>query len=434
MDVTISPVRRLVGRARVPGDKSISHRAAIIGALASGITTITGFLRAEDCLRTVACLRELGVRVDDDGARLVIHGTSARLREPARLLDAGNSGTTMRLLAGVLAGQPFTSELDGDDSLRARPVDRVADPLRRMGAHVGAREGRYPPLRIMGGQLRGITYELRVPSAQVKSAVLLAGLQAEGETAVVEPVATRDHTERMLARFGVPVRREGPRIIVAPGVLRGREVVIPGDLSSAAFFLAAAAAQAGSEVTVEDVGVNPTRTGVLEILRAMGADVDTSAPSEQSGEPVATITVRGRPLQGVTIAGPMIPRLIDELPVLSVVAAAAEGRTVIRDAAELRVKEADRIGVLARGLRALGAAVEVRPDGMEIEGGRLQGGTVDAGGDHRLAMAFAVAGLLAGGPVTVRGAEAAAISFPGFFETLAALGGQTPARGAGGHG
>lgn len=434
MDVTVAPIPSLVGRTRVPGDKSISHRAAIIGALASGRTTITGFLRAEDCLRTVTCLRALGVRIDDEGVRVVIHGAAARLRQPERMLDAGNSGTTMRLLAGVLAGQPFTAELDGDASLRARPMDRVADPLRRMGAHVGAREGRYPPLRIMGGALRGIIYAPPVPSAQVKSAVLLAGLQAEGETAVVEPVPTRDHTERLLVEFGVPVRREGSRIILEPAVPQGREITIPGDFSSAAFLLAAAAALAGSEVTVEDVGLNPTRTGALEILRAMGAAVEISASSERSGEPVAAVTVRGGRLRGVTIAGPVIPQVIDELPVLGVVAAVSAGVTVIRDAAELRVKESDRIAALARGLRALGATVAERPDGMEIEGGRLQGGTVDAAGDHRLAMAFAVAGLLAAGPVTVRGAGAVAVSFPGFFETLAALGGRVQEAGAGGHG
>lgn len=433
MDITIAPVPSLVGRTRVPGDKSISHRAAIIGALASGSTTIRGFLRADDCLRTLACLRSLGVQIEEAEGELVISGTSGRLAAPARVLEAGNSGTTMRLLAGVLAGQPFTAEIDGDASLRARPMDRVAEPLRRMGAHVGAREGRYPPLRIMGGSLRGITYTLPVPSAQVKSAVLLAGLQAEGETAVVEPVPTRDHTERLLKECGVRVRRAGSRIVLEPAVPQGREITVPGDFSSAAFVLAAAAALPGSEVTVEDVGVNPTRTSALEILRAMGAAVEISASSEHSGEPVAAVTVRGGRLRGVTIAGPMIPQVIDELPILGVVAAASAGVTVIRDAAELRVKESDRIAALARGLRALGATVEERPDGLAIEGGRLRGGTVDAAGDHRLVMAFAVAGLLAAGPVTVRGAETAAVSFPGFFETLAVLGGRVQQTGAGGH-
>lgn len=435
MDVTVAPVSRLSGRINVPGDKSISHRAAIVGALASGVTTVRNFLQAEDSLRTLACLRDLGVRIEDVQGQLVIHGAAGRLSEPARVLDAGNSGTTMRLLAGVLAGQPFTAELDGDDSLRRRPMDRLADPLRRMGAHVGAREGRYPPLRIMGAQLRGITYEVPVASAQVKSAVLLAGVLASGQTTVIEPIPTRDHTERMLAGFGVPVRREGNRITVTPAIPQGGQVVVPGDISSAAFFLAAAAAIPGSELTVENVGVNPTRTGVLDVFRTIGAPAVVEAVHEQSGEPVGNVSVRGRRPRGTTIDGTLIPRLIDELPVLCILAATAEGRTVIRDAAELRVKESDRIGVLVAGLRALGAKVDERPDGMEIEGGRLRGGTVDAAGDHRIAMAFAIAGLLAEAPVTVRGAESVAISFPGFFETLGAVTGRKPVvSGAGSNG
>jgi 3-phosphoshikimate 1-carboxyvinyltransferase len=435
MDVTVAPVSRLSGRISVPGDKSISHRAAIIGAISSGITEITGFLRADDCLRTLACLRDLGVRVEDDQGQLVIHGAAGRLLEPARVLDAGNSGTTMRLLAGVLAAQPFTAELDGDESLRRRPMDRLADPLRRMGAHVGAREGRYPPLRIMGAQLRGITYEVPVASAQVKSAVLLAGVSAAGETTVIEPVPTRDHTERMLAGFGVPVRRENTRITITPAIPRGSRVAIPGDISSAAFFLAAAAAIPGSELTVENVGVNPTRTGVLDAFRGMGAPAIVEAGRDQSWEPVGNVSIRGRRPRAVAIDGALIPRLIDELPVLCILGAVAEGRTVIRDASELRVKESDRIGVLVTGLRALGVSVQERPDGMEIEGGRLRGGTVDAAGDHRIAMAFAIAGLLAEEPVTVRGAESVAVSFPGFFETLEAVTGRKPVvSGAGSNG
>lgn len=435
MDVTVAPVSRLSGRISVPGDKSISHRAAIIGALASGATMVSNFLQAEDCLRTLACLRELGVKIENDRGQLVIHGCAGRLREPPRGLDAGNSGTTMRLLAGVLAAQPFTALLDGDESLRRRPMDRLADPLRRMGAHVGAREGRYPPLRIMGAQLRGITYEVPVASAQVKSAVLLAGVSAAGETTVIEPVPTRDHTERMLAGFGIPVRRENTRITVTPAIPRGSRVAVPGDISSAAFFLAAAAAIPGSDLTVENVGVNPTRTGVLDAFRAMGAPASVQAEGDQSWEPVGDVSIRGRRPRGMTIDGTLIPRLIDELPVLCIFGAVAEGRTVIRDASELRVKESDRIGVLVTGLRALGATVQECPDGMEIEGGRLRGGTVDAAGDHRIAMAFAIAGLLAEGPVTVRGAESVAVSFPGFFETLEAVTGRKPVvSGAGSNG
>jgi 3-phosphoshikimate 1-carboxyvinyltransferase len=290
-----------------------------------------------------------------------------------------------------------------------------------MGAGVWARDGLYPPLKISGGDLHGITYDLPIPSAQVKSAVLLAGLFASGTTEVVESVPSRDHTERMLAQCGVPVQHEDGRVRLSAAMPRGGPIDVPGDISAAAFLLAAAGARAGSELTVEDVGVNPTRTGVLDALRGMGAAVAIEAVLERAAEPVGVISVRGRRLCGTTIAGDLVPRLIDELPVLSVLAAVAEGRTVIRDAGELRVKESDRIAVLARGLRALGAAVVERPDGMEIEGGRLHAADVDAEGDHRIAMAFAVAGLLADGPVTIRGAESVAISFPGFFETLRTL-------------
>ncbi|HEY6103281.1 MAG TPA: 3-phosphoshikimate 1-carboxyvinyltransferase [bacterium] len=421
MDVTIHHAAPIRGRVRVPGDKSISHRAAIVGALGSGVTRVRGFLRADDCLRTVQCLRHLGVAIEETGEELVIRGSAGRLQAPPRVLDAGNSGTTMRLLSGVAAAQPFATEIDGDASLRRRPMDRVAEPLRRMGATVTARDGVYPPLSIRGGRLRAITYELPVASAQVKSAILLAALLAEGNTEIVEPVMTRDHTERMLAHCGVRVTRENGRIRLSGGIPQGRRIEVPGDISSAAFLLAGAAAIEGSELTVEDVGLNPTRTGVLEVLGAMGAGVTAEVVHERSGEPVGTVAVRGHRLRGVTIAGAQIPRVIDELPVLCMLAAAAEGRTVIRDAAELRVKESDRIAVLARGLRTLGATVTERPDGIEIEGGRVRGGVVDAGGDHRLAMAFAVAGLLAGEPVTVRGAETVQISFPGFFETLRAF-------------
>lgn len=422
MDLSISPVARLAGRVRVPGDKSISHRAALIGAIASGPTSIRGFLRAQDCLRTLACLSELGVTIEDGPDRIVVHGLGLRLQRPAGVLDAGNSGTTMRLVAGVLAGQPFSSEVTGDASLRARPMDRIIEPLMKMGARVEAMGGgRYPPLRITGGRLRGIDYRVPVASAQVKSAVLLAGLQAEGETTVIEPVATRDHTEQMLEAFGARVRRHADAVTVAPGPLAGREIAVPGDISSAAFLLVAAAARPGSEITVEGVGVNPTRTGVLEVLKAMGADVVIDAQGASSGEPVAAVTVRGRRLRAVSIGGEIVPRVIDELPVLCVAAAAAEGETVITGAAELRVKESDRIGAMARGLRALGIAVEERPDGMMIRGGRIHGGRVESEGDHRVAMALAVAGLLASERVTVAGAEAIDVSFPEFIQTLQAV-------------
>ncbi len=422
MEITISPVRTIQGRLRVPGDKSISHRAALIGALAHGDTLIENFLRAEDCLRTLSCLRALGVAIEDDGSRVVVHGVGPQWRAPASPLDAGNSGTTMRLLAGILAGQPFEAELTGDASLRSRPMDRIVEPLSQMGARIAALgNGRFPPLRITGGLLRGISYTLPVASAQVKSAVLLAGLFAQGETTVIEPTLTRDHTERMLAWFGAQIHRQPGRVSVTSGALRGRELAVPGDISSAAFVLTAGAARPGSEVIVEGVGLNPTRTGVLDVLRAMGADVAVRHPTVRCGEPVADVVVRGQSLRGVRIAGEMIPRVIDELPVLCMAAALAGGDTVIADASELRVKESDRIGVMARGLRALGVQVVERPDGMIITGGRLRGGRVASTGDHRIAMAFAVAGLLADGPVTVEGAEAIAVSFPQFTDALRAV-------------
>ncbi len=422
MDLTVSPAGRLAGRVRVSGDKSISHRAALVGALARGDTVIRNFLRADDCLHTLSCLKALGVSIADEGDGVVVHGAGARWREPPAALDAGNSGTTMRLLAGILAGQQFSAEITGDASLRRRPMDRVIEPLSQMGAHVVALgEGRFPPLRITGGPLRGITYTLPVASAQVKSAVLLAGLLAQGQTTVVEPTPTRDHTERMLAAFGAPVRRDGSRVSLTAAGLRGREVDVPGDMSSAAFLLAAAAARPGSELTVEDVGLNPTRTGVLDVLRAFGAQVDVRETGERNGEPVGVVTVRGQPLRGVRIGGSLIPRVIDELPVLCVIAAVADGETVITDAAELRVKEADRIAVLARGLRALGGEVKEQEDGMTICGSPLHGGRVASAGDHRIAMAFAVAGLLADGPVTVEGAESISVSFPQFVGALRAV-------------
>ena len=419
MHLTTSPAGRLAGRIRVSGDKSISHRAALIGALARGDTVIHNFLHADDCLRTLDCLRALGVDVDDRSDRVVVHGRGPQWRAPSAALDAGNSGTTMRLLAGILAAQTFSSEITGDASLRSRPMDRVIAPLSQMGARIVAGGGgRFPPLQISGGPLRGMTYTLPVASAQVKSAVLLAGLLADGPTSVVELTQSRDHTERMLEWFGAKITRESLVVHLTPGPLAARAVDVPGDISSAAFFLAAAAALPGSELTVEDVGLNPTRTGVLDVLQAMGADLVMEQTAETGGEPVGRVTVRGGPLRAIRIGGALIPRLIDELPVLCVAATAATGSTIITDAAELRVKESDRIGVLTRGLRALGGEVEERPDGMVIYGSRLRGGRVDAGGDHRVAMAFAVAGLLARGPVVVEGAEAISVSFPEFPQTL----------------
>jgi 3-phosphoshikimate 1-carboxyvinyltransferase len=425
MALVVTPGRALRGAIRVPGDKSISHRAVLLGAVARGATSIEGFLRAEDCLATVRCIRALGIAVEDDGGagRVTVHGGT--LRAPDDVLDVGNSGTTIRLLTGILAGQPFRSTLTGDESIRRRPMDRIAAPLRRMGARISGRDGgRLAPLVVEGGGLRAIAYTTPVASAQVKSAVLLAGLFASGETAVTEPSQSRDHTERMLGAFGVPVRRDGLTVrLVGPAAPHGAGTLrVPGDISSAAFFLAAAAMVPGSEVTVRGVGLNPTRTGMLDVLRAMGAQVDVDNVREDGGEPAGDVTVRAAALYATTIGGGLIPRLIDELPVLAAAASVADGETVIRDAAELRVKESDRIAALARGLGAIGARVEAQPDGLAIRGvPQLRGGRAASGGDHRIAMALAVAGLRAAGPVTVDDTDCIRTSFPGFEDTLRAL-------------
>ncbi len=417
--LTVGPGAPLRGVLRMPPDKSMSHRAAILGAIARGSTRVAGFLRADDCLATLRCLRSLGVPIQETPEGLVIDGS--RLAEPEDVLDVGNSGTTIRLLAGVLAGQSFHSILTGDASIRRRPMDRITEPLGRMGARISGRSGgRLAPLSIDGGGLRGIRYVTPVASAQVKSAILLAGLFADGETAVQEPFLSRDHTERMLGAFGVPVEREGLTVrLRGPVVPRGTALRIPGDLSSAAYFLVAAACVPGSEVIVEDIGLNPTRTGILDVLRMMGAVVDVRDVRDEGGEPVGTVMARASRLRGTTIGGDLIPRALDELPVIAVAAVGAEGETVIRDAAELRVKESDRITALARELGRLGATIEVLPDGLAITGNRrLRGGRAASGGDHRIAMALAVAGLCADAPVVIDDPACIHTSFPEFETTL----------------
>lgn len=419
----ITPSGPLRGQLVVPGDKSISHRAVILGAIARGKTEITGFLNGADCLHTVVCMETMGVRVDWEGrTHLRIHGVGLDgLREPDDVLDAGNSGTTIRLLTGLVAGQRFFSVLTGDPSVRRRPMDRVTTPLRAMGASIqGRKGGSLAPLAVEGRRLQPIHYHSPVASAQVKSAVLLAGLTCEGETAVTEPALSRDHTERMLAGFGAEVRREGLTVTVKGRPrLEGQQVAVPGDISSAAFFLVAAAMVPGSDLVIRGVGVNPTRTGILDVLRAMGVPVEVENPREVAGEPVADLHVRAAPgLRGVEIGGDLIPRLIDEIPVLAVLACMAEGTTVIRDAAELRVKETDRVAALARELGRLGAKVEEQPDGLVIHGGGLRGGRASARGDHRLAMALGVAGLVAPAGVSVEGARAVDVSFPEFWHVL----------------
>jgi 3-phosphoshikimate 1-carboxyvinyltransferase len=412
----------LRGTSRVPGDKSISHRALILGMLAPGETRVRDWLAAGDTLATLDAVRALGVDVRRDGDALTFVGGS--LAPPGAPIDCRNAGTAMRLLAGALAGQPFASTLDGSPQLRRRPMKRITTPLEAMGADITSDDGR-APLHIHPAQLAGITYEPPIASAQVKSAVLLAGLFAEGETVVIDPGPSRDHTERMLAAMGADLAVDGPRVALRPpdDPLQPLDLTVPGDLSSAAFLIAAAAALPGSDVRIEGVGLNPTRTGVLDALRAMGADLAVEDKTSQSGEPVGTVRVRGGGLRGSRIAGAITVRAIDELPVLAALATQAEGETVISDAAELRVKEVDRIGLLVQELRKLGARVEERPDGMLIDGpSRLRGAAVDSHGDHRLGMALAVAGLFTEGETVMHGAECIADSFPGFGAALAALG------------
>ncbi|MDZ7786746.1 MAG: 3-phosphoshikimate 1-carboxyvinyltransferase [Halofilum sp. (in: g-proteobacteria)] len=422
----VEPGGSLQGRARVPGDKSISHRAIMLGALADGVTEIDGFLEGADALGTLHAFRAMGVRIDGPTAgRVVIHGAGLDgLTAPDGPLDLGNSGTSMRLLAGLLAAQRFDSTLIGDESLSGRPMRRVTEPLGRMGALIETAENGTPPLVIRGGQaLRGIDYESPVASAQVKSAILLAGLYAEGRTCVREPAESRDHTERMLSGFGWPVTRTGlTSCVEGGGRLKARAIDVPADISSAAFFLVGATIAPGSDLVLEHVGWNPTRTGVVEILRLMGADIEVLAEREAGGEPVADLRVRSAPLQGIDIPEALVPRAIDEFPVLFVAAACAQGRTRLTGAGELRVKESDRIQVMADGLAALGVDARPTDDGIVIEGGPIGGGRVDSHGDHRIAMSFAVAGLRATGPIRIDDCRNVNTSFPGFAALARGLG------------
>ncbi len=412
----------LQGEITAPGDKSVSHRAIMLAALAQGVSQIDGFLEGEDTRATAAIFARMGVRIETPSAsRRIVHGVGLQgLSAPAEVLDCGNAGTGMRLLAGLLAGQAFDSSLTGDDSLRRRPMRRVIEPLAAMGARIESAAGGLPPLRIAGGvALRGIDYALPVASAQVKSAILLAGLYARGETCVREPHPTRDYTERMLSAFGWPVIFEPGRARLSGGhQLRATEVSVPVDFSSAAFFLVAASLVPGSRLLLRAVGLNPRRTGLLQALRLMGADIREHAPREQGGERVADLEVRHARLRGIDVPVDLVPDMIDEFPILFIAAAAAEGVTTVRGAAELRVKESDRLAVMATGLRQLGIALDETPDGARIHGGSLQGGAVDSHGDHRIAMSFAVAGLLASGPVRIAECANVATSFPG-FATLA---------------
>lgn len=423
----VQPGGRLQGNIRVPGDKSISHRAIMLGSLAEGTTHVSGFLQGEDCLCTLKAFRAMGVPIEGPTAdgQVTIHGVGLHgLQPPTQDLDMGNSGTAMRLMAGVLAGQPFNARLVGDASLSKRPMKRVTVPLAQMGAQIATTAAGTPPLHVQGGQrLKGMEYAMPVASAQVKSCLLLAGLYAEGETAVLEPAPTRDHTERMLRGFGYTVRTEGKRIsLQGGGKLTASTIDVPADISSAAFFMVGASIAAGSDLLLEHVGINPTRTGVIDILRLMGADLEVVNAREVGGEPVADIRVRAAPLKGIRIPEELVPLAIDEFPVLFVAAAFAEGQTVLTGAEELRVKESDRIQVMADGLRACGVDAQPTPDGIIINPGNFKGGRVNSHGDHRIAMAFTMAALCAREPVVIDDCANVNTSFPSFVQLASQAG------------
>jgi 3-phosphoshikimate 1-carboxyvinyltransferase len=421
----VQQAKKIEGKVKVPGDKSISHRAVMFGALAEGTTTIDGFLPGADCLSTISCFRRMGIEIVQEGERVTVHGKGwYGLQEPTQHLDVGNSGTTIRLLTGILATQPFHAVLEGDESIAKRPMRRVIGPLRQMGAKIdGRKDGEFTPISIRGGELTGIDYQSPVASAQVKSAILLAGLQAKGVTSVTEPHLSRDHTERMLQAFGIRVQRDGLTVSVEGGQkLTGRAIQVPGDISSAAFLIAAVMMVPGSSLVIENVGLNPTRTGIIDVVREMGGSIQLINERIVNEEPVADLSVSYSELRGIEIGGDIIPRLIDEIPVIAVMATQAQGRTVIRDAQELKVKETDRIASVVSQLSKFGARVTPTDDGMIIEGPtKLTGAVIDSMGDHRIGMAMAIAGLAASGETVIENDEAIAVSFPQFAETIAAI-------------
>jgi len=446
MEKAYKGIRSLKGRIAVPGDKSISHRAVMLGAIAEGVTEIEGFLMAADCLSTIECFGKMGVDIEasredknsigkdvagradglgsnPENVKVKVLGRGLHgLKKPDIPLYVGNSGTTIRLLSGILAGQNFETEITGDESIRRRPMARVTEPLRLMGAGIdGADGGNKAPLKIKGGGLKAINYRLPVASAQVKSCLLLAGLYAQGRSVIEEPERSRDHTEIMMKAFGANISRENNSVILEPvPELKAQKITVPGDISSAAFFMAGACILPDSDVIIKNVGVNPTRTGIIEALRLMGADIQILNEHITNGEPVGDIRTRTSRLKGISVEGPIIPRIIDEIPVLAVAAAFAEGTTVIRDAGELKVKESDRIAAMVDGLSRLGALIEETPDGMVIEGpNKLKGGRVGSCGDHRIAMALAIAALGTEGETVIENVDCVGISYPEFFDTLA---------------
>lgn len=420
----VNAIKQLNGTIEVPGDKSISHRAIMFGALANGQTTIEHFLHGEDCLSTIAVFRQLGVAIDVSSDKITVHGTGIEsLKQPSTILDVGNSGTTIRLMMGILAGRPFESQLTGDASIQKRPMNRVITPLKTMSAAISAQEGGLAPVTVSAVEaITGINYDMPVASAQVKSALLFAGMQSDDVTIINEKEKSRDHTERMLQQFGGAITINGLSIsITKQPPLQGQNIYVPGDISSAAFFLVAASLLAGSKVTLKNVGMNPTRTGIIDVLRDMGAAIaETSQPT--TGEPLSDLTVSAAPLKATEIGGSLIPRLIDELPIIALLATQAEGTTVIKDAEELKVKETNRIDTVAEELTKMGADITATPDGLIIKGPTaLHGATVSSHGDHRIGMMLAVAGFIASSPVELEDAEAIAVSYPNFFEHVEQL-------------
>ncbi len=418
-------VKKLRGTIKIPGDKSISHRSVMFGAIAKGRTEITGFLQGADCLSTISCFRSMGIEIINDKHTVTVNGRGLHgLSAPDSVLDTGNSGTTTRLISGILAGQNFTSRLDGDASIRKRPMDRIIDPLRLMGADIqGDNNSSFAPLTICGSKLNGIDYVSPVASAQIKSCLLLAGLYADGKTSVTEPTLSRNHTELMLSAFGAQVSSAGCTASVFPAnELYGQKINVPGDISSAAYFIAAGLIVPDSEILIENVGINPTRDGMIKVCLAMGGSIELLNERTQGGEPVADLLVRSSSLHGTVIEGDIIPTLIDEIPVIAVLAAYADGETVIKDAAELKVKESDRIAVVTKNLSRMGADVTPADDGMTIQGGRpLHGAKLESFMDHRIAMSFTVAALGAEGTTSIADAGLAEISYPSYYKDLSAL-------------
>lgn len=421
---TIYPLR---GELEIPGDKSISHRAIMFGSLAKGTTEVTHFLQGADCLSTISCFQKLGIHIENNADKILIHGKGLHgLSAPTDILDCGNSGTTTRLISGILSGQNFTSTLTGDASIRKRPMKRIMEPLSLMGADITSIHGNNcAPLTIKGSQLKGIHYHSPIASAQVKSAILLAGLYADGETRVTEPYVSRNHSEIMLSYFGANIKTQDTTAILLPEpVLEGQKIAVPGDISSAAYFIAAGLLVPGSEILLKNVGINATRDGILRVAKEMGGSIELLNVNTDNGEPTADLLVKFSALKGITISGEIIPTLIDEIPIIAIMAAFAKGTTVIKDAAELKVKESNRIQVMVDNLKAMGADIESTDDGMIIHGGKdLHGAVIDSHKDHRIAMSFAIASLLADGHVTILDKDCVDISFPTFYQDLNRLAG-----------